>query len=150
MKVSTRSAPRNGRGGGREGYDDETVELALTAVALSGGSASRACRRLKDEHGVTLRRGTLEHWVRATHAAQYAEIRDRRAGEVQRKVAAQFEDVAIESSEVTMEMLTRLRQEVPDIPTRELPAAVRNLANGRGDRHEQAHRGTREAAEDGR
>jgi len=70
---------RNDRG--RE-YDAATRTAALMELALAGGSATQAARRLR-ERGTPVAKGTLQRWK---ESEQYAQIRDEQALEVQKAI----------------------------------------------------------------
>jgi hypothetical protein len=112
-------------------YDEQTIETALTVTALCGGNTRHAVKRLK-EQGIDVPVSTLGRWKEQVHASRYAVIRDERAPEIQRRVAVAQEDVALKAAQVTGRMLERLEKEVPDIPTRDLAGAVRNVATTGG------------------
>lgn len=126
MNSATVASPRQMRR-----YDEETIETALTVMALCGGNARHAVERLK-EQGIDIPTSTLGNWKDQRHSARYAVIRDERAAEIQRRVAVAQEDVALKAAQVTGQMLERLEQEVPEIPTRDLAGAVRNVATTGG------------------
>ena len=115
------------REGGGYAHTTDTVNAALTELALVGGSARRAIPRLQ-EKGVDVARSTLELWRDDQHAELYASIRDDRAAQVQRVIAAEHEDLAIRGAEVTRALLERTRENLDEIPARDLPGAVRNIA----------------------
>jgi hypothetical protein len=112
-------------------YDQEVIETALTVLALCGGNARHAAKRLM-EQGVDVPVSTLGRWKEQVYAARYAVIRDERAAEIQRRVAVAQEDVALKAAQVTGKMLERLEKEVPDIPIRDLAGATRNVATTGG------------------
>jgi hypothetical protein len=110
---------RNGRG--RE-YDAPTKTAALMELALAGGSATQAARRLR-ERGTPVNKSTLERWK---HSDDYARIRDEQARAVQARIAVEHEDLALKAAGVTRKLLERLDSEVADLPLRDVPGAARN------------------------
>lgn len=115
--MSASVARRNG-----QAHDATTKTAALMELALAGGSATRAARRLK-ERGTPVPKRTLELW-RGT--AEYAEVRDHQALEVQKEIAREHEDLAIQAAGVTRRLLSRLDKEADDLPLRDVPGAARN------------------------
>jgi hypothetical protein len=66
-----------GRGpGNRElAFTEAEVNTVLSAVALSSGSAAKAKRLLEAAGHRAPRRETISHWMRHSHAEEYARIR---------------------------------------------------------------------------
>ena len=112
-------------------HTEEEIEAGLTEVALSAGSVTLASQRLA-ERGIDISRKVLEQWKNRRHADRYARIREQQAAAIQRRVAAQHEDLAQRSVAVAIEALERLKQELPNIPARDLPGALRNIATTAG------------------
>jgi hypothetical protein len=112
-------------------HTEEEIEAGLTEVALSAGSTTLASQRLA-ERGVDISRKVLEQWKNRRHTDRYARIREQQAAAIQRRVAAQHEDLAQRSVAVALKALERVEQELPNIPPRDLPGALRNIATTAG------------------
>jgi hypothetical protein len=112
-------------------HTEEEIEVGLTEVALSAGSTTLASQRLA-ERGINISRSTLEQWKNRRHVDRHAWIRDEQAAAIQRRVAAQHEDLAQRSVAVAIKALERLEDELPNIPPRDLPGALRNIATTAG------------------
>jgi hypothetical protein len=99
--------------------DEETIELALTTLALAGDSPTRAVAMLADA-GVRVSRHALSKW-RETYADRYAVIRDVRAREIERSVVhrsralaeryCELEDKLIDDIQAQREADARLQRE---------------------------------------
>jgi hypothetical protein len=101
--------------------------MALTTLALYDGSAARAARKL-EQIGQPVPRATLEDWRDHRRAEQYAKIRDETAPAIQRQIAAQWEDSARRAVQLQERALARVEEELPNIPPRDLPGALRNIS----------------------
>src|ERR1700733_8786991 len=110
-----------------EPHTEDVVNAALMELALAGGSAKRAEARLH-EKGIEVPRQTLERWRDDVHAVRYIETRDDRAAQVQRVIAAEHEDLAIQGAQLTRELIQRTKERIAEIPDRDLPGALRNAA----------------------
>jgi hypothetical protein len=113
-----------------ERHDDETVEVALTEVALCGGSTALASKRLA-ERGILVKKSVMDNW-KLRYPERYAQIRDQRAAEIQRLVAAAHEDLALKAAALTAKVLERTEKELDEIPARDLAGALRNVATTGG------------------
>ena len=113
-------------------YDLEEIERGLRAVAVAGGNTRLASRRLKEMHGLDIPASTLRRWVESVHADRYAEVRVEEAERVQRLAASEFEDLGRRAMRITHKGLDRLENEMDDLPLRDVPAAVRNVATVAG------------------
>ena len=88
----------------------------------AGGSAAQAARRMR-ERGTPVAKQTLQRWK---GSEQYARIRDQQALAVQKVIAREMEDTAIQAAGVTRKLLARLDAEAADIPLRDVAGAARN------------------------
>lgn len=111
-------------------YDEATITQALMVMALEGGSPTKAARRLK-EQGMTIPRQTLSKWL-TTKSDQYADVRDNEAASIQRRAAVDWEDFHRQVLDVEKETLERVKKELPNIPARDLPGALRNVVTSGG------------------
>jgi len=112
-------------------HTEEEIEAGLTEVALSAGSTTLASQRLA-ERGIDISRSVLEQWKNRRQVERYARIRDQQAAAIQRRVAAQHEDLAQRAVAVAEKTLDRVEEELPNIPARDLPGALRNIATTAG------------------
>jgi hypothetical protein len=106
-------------------FDEDVVKIALTECAMVRSSARLAAQRLKAK-GIRVPRQTLETWMHDTRADDYQEIRDNLAGPMQRKIAVEHEDNALEGAAVTRKLWQKLNENLDKIPERDLAGAVRN------------------------
>lgn len=82
----------------RESGDAEIVDRALWAVALEGGSATKASRRLHDE-GLELGASTIRYWFKNSHRERYAEIVTERRRTLDQHIAQGATALALELQE---------------------------------------------------
>lgn len=108
-------------------HDEQEIELGLTVLALSAGNCGRAARRLKQEHGVAIHRVTLSRW-RDAYASRYEEVRLERAPQIQERIAAATEEVALRGAELTMATLHEYEQHIGELTPRELSSAARDMS----------------------
>lgn len=112
-------------------HTPEEVTMALQQLAAEGGSTFRAARELKAQ-GVHVDRHTLQRWRDSSHCEQYLTIRDALQGAEQRRLAARHEDLARKGADVTEALWGRLEGEVTELPSRDVPGALRNAATALG------------------
>lgn len=111
-------------------YKPEEIERGLAAVAVWGGNTRRAARQLKAA-GLSIPRETLRGWIETVHSERYAELRTELVPRIHAKIAEESEDLARREAELAHKVLDRLETELPDIPARDLPGALRNLDTGK-------------------
>jgi hypothetical protein len=108
------------------------VKIALTEAAMVQGNCGLAAKRMLETHGVSVARSTIENWMHNTRADEYQTIRDDLAGPIQRKIAVEHEDNAIEASRINRKLWARLDKSIDQIPERDLAGAVRNTTVAMG------------------
>lgn len=101
-------------------YTDEQVERALQLLALNGIATPVA-----EEMGIPV--ATLNWWRRECHAERYEQIRAEVVPQVQRRLAALHEDVAVEALNKQLEAMTDL--DLSQIPNfQERTKAIKDMA----------------------
>ena len=115
-------------------YTEEQIETALTVLALCGGRARMAADQLAERHDLPIDESTLRWWRDKSHTDRYTQLAADQESKVRERVAAQCEQVMFAATAAELEALTQLRQAIArgDIPSRELPGAIRNLSTAKG------------------
>lgn len=108
-------------------HSEETRELALTTLALTGDNVSRACTMLRAT-GHKISRHALQDW-REQNPDRYAEIRATRAQEIERSVVQQARALMLDYGTLQAEANTETRRmltagEIKDPSTVSRNAAV--------------------------
>jgi membrane-bound lytic murein transglycosylase len=98
----------------RNTYSTEEIERVLWKVAELNDSPTRAAIALNAEGGKTFRKSTIREWKENTHAERFQEIRAefRKSIEskTQAKLAADYEDAAIDSLASIRETIRRFNE----------------------------------------
>src|SRR3712207_1454405 len=94
---------------------------------MAGGRKSNSRRQ-----GSTSNHATLYRWKDGAHAQRYAQIYEAELPNYSERAARQLEDLIEHEAEVEAEAAERLRTELPDVPVRALPSALRSIATAKG------------------
>jgi hypothetical protein len=90
-------------------WTPEDVERGLGTLALYGGNAAEAHRRLKAE-GLPIPESTLKHWRTTLHADRYSHIRAELAPKVQARAAELCEDESLEQAALSAKVRAELEK----------------------------------------
>ena len=110
--------------------DLETVERALTVLALSGGNGREAERRLK-EMGIKISYATLYEW-KDRHAVRYQQIQDERAPQIEETIIRELRETAVMASRVALKGLEAAEKEIEAGDSKDAAASARNAATVAG------------------
>lgn len=108
------------------GYDEETFNLALTALAMHGGNARRARAYLQDNHALEVGRSTLYRW---RECDRYKQIRAELVPQLQERTAQQYEDVASTLLAAQQKLAERLLTGTAAIPRADVPKALKFVSD---------------------
>lgn len=112
-------------------YTPEEIERGLAELAICGGNTRRASRQLRPA-GLKVPASTLQSWMERYHTQRYERLRTELVPRIHAKIAQECEDLAQREAEMANQVLERMEKRLPEIPTRELPGALRNLDVGKG------------------
>lgn len=111
-------------------HDEETIELALTALALAGDSPTKAVARLKDD-GVRVSRCAIRKW-REQHADRYAAIRETRARDIERSVINRHRALAERYCVLEDKLIDAIDAEIDAGNLKDASTTARNVAVSKG------------------
>lgn len=118
-------------------YVDHEIELALRHVAINNGNTRRASRELAAS-GIKVPHQTLYSWYTRHHAERYAEIRKEVMPSVKAWAETKHMDVMSNALDAVNEYVDRARNDLKELPARDVPGGARNLATVAGISGEQA------------
>jgi hypothetical protein len=111
-------------------HDEETIELALTTLALAGDNLTRAVQMLRS-HGVRVSRHALTNW-RDSNAPRYAHIREVRARDIERSVVHKARALAEQYSDLEFDLIAIVRAQMNAGMLKDPSTTVRNVAVSKG------------------
>jgi hypothetical protein len=111
-------------------HDPETIELALTTLALAGDSPTKAAAVLADG-GIRVSRRVIAGW-RDKFPDRYAHIRDVRAREIERSVVHKARALAEQYSDLEQELITEIRAQMAAGTLKDASTTLRNIAVSKG------------------
>lgn len=109
-------------------YTMEDVELTLRVLALNGGNYSRTSLILDEEHGLAIHSQTIQKWATVSFTNRYIEVISELKERIGERLSAKLSDVAIQGAEVQEKLIGRLDDRIDDLAPKELPGAIRNMA----------------------
>lgn len=112
----------------RRDYTPEDVDTGLTALTLLGSSKT-AATHLR-EQGLNVSDSTLRGW-KSRYADRLAQIQEREAPEVARRVASRSEAVAMKAIEIEERLLAKLDQSIDELKPADAAAALRNVTTSK-------------------
>lgn len=110
-------------------HSSEEIERGLLEVAVANGNVRRAAQALAED-GIEVGKSTLERWYKHAHRDRYLQIQAEVLPRVRAQAAEQHMDLAERGMQVEHRILSKLEQEVEEIPSRDLAGAARNVATG--------------------
>ena len=108
---------------------DMRIERGLMAVAAHNGNTRKAAAFLAED-GIKVDHSTLWEWARKRHVKRYEELRAEILPQIRAQAADQHMDLAGAQMEANKLIVERLKGEVDEIPSRDLPGASRNMSVG--------------------
>jgi hypothetical protein len=118
-------------------FNDEEVELSLLALALCSGNTRRASAELR-QHGLDVAHSTLHAWSHEQYPERYERIYKEQLPLVGQRAAQRFEELAERAAETQEQLINQTDGKLTEIPARDLPGAVRNMATAMGINHDKA------------
>ena len=112
-------------------YTHQEIDQGLFALVLASGNSRRASAMLADR-GLKIPHTTLDTWKHRTHPDRYERIKEDSLPGIRARLADEMEALAQDQIELEAEMTARLRERLPEIPDRDLPGALRNIAVAKG------------------
>ena len=112
-------------------WDLETKEVALREIAACDGSLKQAVEALAAK-GIQAERGALKALKNYAMPAEYRRICTELASQKEEAQAAEHEYRARQALDAEEVYLRRAKKELPNVPARDLPGAVRNFATAAG------------------
>lgn len=102
-------------------HSEETIHAGLMELVTNGGNVTAAART------IGVKRDTLADWRSKTHAAKYAEMREKYLAEVEEKIVTQAFQTALLAQDIERELLEKNRKAGP----REAPQALRAVVDSK-------------------
>lgn len=88
-------------------YTDAQVTTALMALIAWCGNYTATSHALKSEGKMNVPGKTISEWARYTHAAEYAELRDKYSEQLESNLVHEYRDTARQAVEVEREALDK-------------------------------------------
>src|SRR5436190_6830417 len=109
MPAESDRTPSGSTTKGRElGFTEAEINTILSAVALSSGSPSKAKRLLEAAGHRCPRRETISHWIRHSHAEEYARIRQEAQPKINAIVTEALDGLAREYTRLQYEAAAKV------------------------------------------
>lgn len=115
----------------RRAYSFEEVERALAAYVLAGDNGREANRALKAQGYPAPSHSTIASWATGEHSDRYVLLRNELAPRVAERIAADAEAIARRLASLENSTIDRLEDELPNVPAKDLPGALRNLSTAK-------------------
>lgn len=127
-ETAVEAKPRRTRG---TAYTASEIERGLIELVACNGNARQAAANLDQDPSIrSIPYQTLTGWKSSVHANRYREIRAELLPQIREHAADEHMALVSASMAVETEFLEALKGKAADIPARDLPGAVRNLATG--------------------
>ena len=91
-------------------HSEAQITEGLIAVIAWAGNCAAASRALKSEKGIVISAALLNEWIRGSHTAQYMELREKYAAQLEAQLIHEYRDVARQAVEVQRMALDRTRE----------------------------------------
>lgn len=120
----------------RTTYDEETVRLAMTQVALCAGNCRDASQRMS-ELGAPVPQATIKAWT-SSRQSLLDELRAEVIPKINQRIARRAEDLAERYARIEEAMAQRLEDELDSLQPKELSRSIKDVAISRGISTEKA------------
>lgn len=123
----------------RRKWTQQEIEKCLHVLAWENGSAIRSIPIIEEQFGISVPKPTLISWKNQLHRDRYHQIREEVIPKIRARAAESAMSLAEEQAEVSAQILHRIRDELPEIPARDLAGALRNVETSKAinlDKHQ--------------
>lgn len=120
-------------------WTQQDIEKCLHVLAWENGSAIRSMPIIKEQFGISVPKATLVTWKNRLHRDRYHQIREEVIPKIRARAAESAMSLAEEQAEVSAQILARIKEELPEIPARDLAGALRNVETSKAinlDKHQ--------------
>lgn len=110
-----------------ERYDPETVQQALTAVALAGGNSVKARKQLLAA-GIDVPESTLKYWRTERFPARYRQACDELAPQIEAAVVGLQRELAVRASSAALDAIDLETDRIANGDVKDAAGSARNLS----------------------
>lgn len=110
-------------------YPAETIEAALTALALHNGNARQAHEALVEQGVDTPDERTLHRW---RNSPRYAELHDQRKTEIEAAAVRQWREITVTGAHAQLLATERAINGLDDLDAKDASAVAKNIAIATG------------------
>lgn len=110
-------------------YDEQHIQEGLYELAMSGGNAAEASRRLASR-GIEIPGNAINRWGKETYAKRYNELRIKIQDQIGSQLASYHEDTALLAAQKAREAIASL--DLKQLENRDIGQAIRNLSTSAG------------------
>jgi hypothetical protein len=111
-------------------YSQEEIDVALSVLAFHCGNARKASEALEAQ-GRRVPESTLKLWRSDLYADRYRQIEEEELPRRYGRTAERFESIVESATGLEEALLEKQARELDDLPTRDVPGALRNVATAK-------------------